>query len=159
MKKIIIIILLLFFTIIIKSQNFMEISFVKEIIYNDTCIRFYNVSNFNIEDTNVWYKIAENLYNIVLITPMKREKGDKNNNPEYYSSCEKVIFYCIDDNIDTVLLSVDNLLNKEALKRKIICKHYYNTPRDLIIDPFNYGFYSKKKNKNVSNPIKSEKTK
>jgi len=145
MKKVIISVSLLFFAMHIMAQNFMEINFNKEIVYNDTCIRFYNVSNFNIKDKNVWYNIAEDLYNIVLITPMKREKGDKNNDPEDYSSCEKVIFYCIDGNVDSNLLSIDNLLNNEVLKRKIICKHYYNTPGDLIIDPFNYGFYSKKK--------------
>lgn len=145
MKKVIFSVSLLFFAVDIMAQNFMEINFNKEIVYNDTCIRFYNVSNFNIKDKNVWYNIAEDLYNIVLITPTKREKGDKNNDPEYYSSCEKVIFYCIDGNVDSNLLSIDNLLNNEALKRKIICKHYYNTPGDLIIDPFNYGFYSKKK--------------
>ena len=134
--KIIILALLSIFTIDVSAQNFIEINFNKEIIYNDTCIRFYNVINFDIKDKNVWSNISEDLYNRVLIIPNKRKEGDNDNDPEYYSNCNNVIFYCIDGNLDTNLLTIDNLFNNKALQRKIICKFCYNMPEGLIRNPF-----------------------
>lgn len=142
--KILTITIFLLFSINIKAQKIMEITFMKEIVYNDTCIRFYKITNFNSKDKNVWYNIAENLYNIVLNTPKNRNIGDKIIDPDYYTSCDNVVFYCYDSTIDSNLLTINNLNNNDLLKSKIICKHFYNQLGDLIIDPFNYGYYRKK---------------
>ena len=140
--KIVILSILLLFVIKtnVKSQNFMEIKFNTEIIYNDTCIRFYNVLNFKQKEKNVWNNMLEDLINIGV-------KGNKNNAffDEYYSMCDNIIFYCLDGYVDSSLLTIEGLEN-ELLKKKVICKYYYNKPPPFfIIDPFNYGYYKSKK--------------
>jgi len=120
MKRIIITLFILFFATEVWSQDFMEIDFNKEIIHNDTCIRFYNVKNFDIKDTNVWENILENFYNIVLITPSKREIGDNDFDGEYYSACDNILFYCIEGSFSNVLLT-DEELNNGMLQKRIIC--------------------------------------
>jgi hypothetical protein len=125
MKKMSISILLLLLSITAIAQNFMEITFNKEISHNDTCIRFYNVKNFDITDTNIWEYVLENLYNIVLITPSKREIGDTDTDPEYYSICDNVLFYCIYGYVDNNLLNFEGL-NDAIIQKKIICKFNYN---------------------------------
>jgi hypothetical protein len=95
----------------------MEVDFYKEISQNDTCIRFYSVNHFDINDKDVWENLFENLYNIVLIIP---EENNNYENDPYYSSCNNIIFYCIDSNKDDMDKKMKNNQN-------IICKFYYNT--------------------------------
>lgn len=132
-----------------QNKRYVEIDFIKEIKQGDTCIRFFNVKNFNNKSKNNWFTFLEYIHNVVLILPNNddwEEIDEEIKNDVYYtSSCENVIFYCIDGNEDSNLLTIDNVLNNEKLRRKIICMRYYNMPKSVIIDPFNYGIY-----KNIS---------
>lgn len=115
-----------------------EVIFAKEIIVQDTCYRFYNVTKFNKKSKKDWFSVMEYIHNIVLILPSDDE-WDKAEN-EIKTSCENTIFYCMDNFYDLSLITIENLQTNIEFRRKIICKFNFNNGR-LEVDPFNLKIY------------------
>jgi hypothetical protein len=113
-----------------------DVDFVKEIIEKDTCIRFFFVKEFNKKSNKDWFALMEYIHNVVLILPNNDDweeiDEDTKNNVYYTSSCNNVIFYCIDGTVDMSLLTVNNLLNNYEFKQKIICKFYYSNDAVIV---------------------------
>ena len=118
-----------------------DVNFVKEVIEKDTCIRFFFVKEFNKESNRDWFAFMEYIHNVVLILPNGDDWEKVNEENIYYmSSCENVIFYCIDGTVDLSTLTFDNLLKNKKIRQKIICKFNYNNG-SLIVDAL--GLYYK----------------
>jgi len=129
---------------LINANVFSQINFVKEIVEKDTCIRVFFVKDFNKKSNKDWFGFMEYIHNVVLILPNNDDweeiDEETKQNVYYTSSCENVIFYCIDGTVDLSMLTFDDLLNNQELRQKIICKFNYNNSR-LVVDPL--GLYYK----------------
>ena len=131
-------------TVFSQKNNKMSVNFVKEIIEQDTCIRLFSVKEFNKKSNRDWFALMEYIHNVVLILPNDKdwdEIDEKTKKDVYYtSSCENVIFYCIDNVIDLSMFTFDNLSKNQEFRQKIICKFYYNNGV-LVVDTL--GLYYK----------------
>ena len=128
----------------ININVFSQTDVVKEIIEKDTCIRVLFIKDFNKKSNKDWFSLMEYIHNVVLILPNADdwEEIDEETKKDvrYTSSCENVIFYCIDGTVDLSMLTFDNLLKNQELKQKIICKFYYSNDA-VIVDTL--GLYYK----------------
>lgn len=120
----------------ISDKEPFQMEFWDNFISSDTCYKIYRVSNFDIYDSARWYRIKENLYNVVIRYVSQSEydsvypKGK-----EYLSPCDVAVVYCVDvDSNECSSMCLGELTDK------IICS--YRQDNDAFsIDPNNTGKY------------------
>lgn len=106
-----------------KCTNNFEL--IKEEISKDSCVRFYNVCDFE-KIKNRWWVLAEFAYNEVLDPAINYGE-----------------FYFLDNTLIDKEQKANALLKKVEIKEKTICKFIYGVEMEnnVIADPFNIGKY------------------